>query len=971
MNALANSQLRRAGEVPAVRLPARAASRSPSPATPARRTTSERQPILADPPDILLTNYVMLELLLTRPDERKHLIRAAQGLRFLVLDELHTYRGRQGADVALLVRRVREACAAAGPAVRRHLRHAWPRAARSTSSRPRSPTSRPASSAPRSRPERVIGETLRAGHRADATAERERSRPRSQPRSAPRARGLRRRWRPTRSPPGSRRRSGWHRGRARAGSSGAHRPRSPAAAAAELAGQAGVDVGRGCDRAIRDTLLRARRPATRRPAARSSPSGCTSSCPRATPSTSRLEPEDDPPPHRAATSSACPGRPEQALLPLGVLPRVRPGVLRRRAGQHGHGESTVRAPPATPTPPAATRSPASSTSSSDLPWPADPVADGPAARRTGSRPTTAARPASVATKRQAPARRPVWLRPTARLDAEGDGLRAWFVPAPFAFCLRCGVSYEQVRGSDFGKLATLDPEGRSSAVTVCRASVVAVAARPDADRARRRRPASCSPSPTTARTPRCRPATSTTSSRSALLRGACTGRCGAPAPTASTHDDRRRSRSPTRSGCRSPSTPPNPAAKFARPRADADTAPARRSSGTGSTATSSAAGGSRRPTSSSAGLLQVALRRPGRARRRRGVVGRRAPGPARRAPASGARSSRRILLDQLRRELAIDVDYLHRDWLRAAASELPPAPASSPWALDEDERVVARRHRVPARAARPGGPRSDLNVSGRVGVRPATCAARPRFADAGEPDDRRRRQRHRDLFEVLRRRGACSTVAASPRTGRPATGSRPSALRWRRRRRHQGRRRPAPRAARRRGGRPGQPVLRRLLPRRRRRRSPGCTPGSTPPRCRGGPRETARTQFREGSLPMLYCSPTMELGVDIAELNVVGLRNVPPDPGQLRPALRPRRPLAASRRSSSPTAPPATPTTRTSSAGSRDMVAGSVAAPRLDLANEDLVRSHVHAIWLAETGPVAAVAAHRPASTPAGEEPDA
>ncbi len=32
------------------------------------------------------------------------------------------------------------------------------------------------------------------------------------------------------------------------------------------------------------------------------------------------------------------------------------------------------------------------------------------------------------------------------------------------------------------------------------------------------------------------------------------------------------------------------------------------------------------------------------------------------------------------------------------------------------------------------------------------------------------------------------------------------------------------------------------------------------------------------------------------------------------------------------------------------MVAGSVAAPRLDLANEDLVRSHVHAIWLAETG---------------------
>ena len=32
------------------------------------------------------------------------------------------------------------------------------------------------------------------------------------------------------------------------------------------------------------------------------------------------------------------------------------------------------------------------------------------------------------------------------------------------------------------------------------------------------------------------------------------------------------------------------------------------------------------------------------------------------------------------------------------------------------------------------------------------------------------------------------------------------------------------------------------------------------------------------------------------------------------------------------------------------MVAGAVTPPRLDLANEDLVRAHVHAIWLAGTG---------------------
>ncbi len=53
----------------------------------------------------------MLEYILTRPYDQA-LVRAAEGLAYLVLDELHTYRGRQGADVALLVRRVRDACRA-------------------------------------------------------------------------------------------------------------------------------------------------------------------------------------------------------------------------------------------------------------------------------------------------------------------------------------------------------------------------------------------------------------------------------------------------------------------------------------------------------------------------------------------------------------------------------------------------------------------------------------------------------------------------------------------------------------------------------------------------------------------------------------------------------------------------------------------------------------------------------------------
>jgi len=74
-----------------------------------QESNAEREAIAKNPPDILLTNYVMLELILTRFLETDKAVREhAVGLRFLVLDELHTYRGRQGADVAMLVRRVRE-----------------------------------------------------------------------------------------------------------------------------------------------------------------------------------------------------------------------------------------------------------------------------------------------------------------------------------------------------------------------------------------------------------------------------------------------------------------------------------------------------------------------------------------------------------------------------------------------------------------------------------------------------------------------------------------------------------------------------------------------------------------------------------------------------------------------------------------------------------------------------------------------
>ncbi|MGH7066271.1 MAG: DEAD/DEAH box helicase [Acetobacteraceae bacterium] len=69
----------------------------------------DRQKIRDLKPDILLTNFMMLELLMTRQNALdREVIANAAGLDFIVLDELHTYRGREGADVAMLVRRLKD-----------------------------------------------------------------------------------------------------------------------------------------------------------------------------------------------------------------------------------------------------------------------------------------------------------------------------------------------------------------------------------------------------------------------------------------------------------------------------------------------------------------------------------------------------------------------------------------------------------------------------------------------------------------------------------------------------------------------------------------------------------------------------------------------------------------------------------------------------------------------------------------------
>ena len=113
--------------------------------------------------------------------------------------------------------------------------------------------------------------------------------------------------------------------------------------------------------------------------------------------------------------------------------------------------------------------------SADLPWPRDVetvVADRRVPEswlevndRTGQRPGPADRPSSTSRCRSP------WT-PSATRGRWRGGIEAAFIPGAFRFCLRCGVSYESQRGSDFAKLATLDQEGRSSATTLISMSIV-------------------------------------------------------------------------------------------------------------------------------------------------------------------------------------------------------------------------------------------------------------------------------------------------------------------------------------------------------------------------------------------------------------------------------------------------------------------------------------------------------------------
>ena len=909
-----------------------------------QESDDEKNRIMANPPDILLTNYMMLELILTRPKEQRSLVTHAQGLRFLVLDELHTYRGRQGADVAMLVRRVRKAlnahqlqCVGTSATL----------ASTGSLEQQRQEVSRVATLlfGEPVQPENIIGETLRRAtpeHKPDDRSYLSRLTQRvnvplaipadyESLQADPLASWIESNLGVTTDP--------------ESGKLVRARPRSITGtdgAAHQLSTETGVPEGR-CSEALIRTLMAGYdilNPDTGLPTFAFRLHQFIS---RGDTVYASLETEDK----RYLTVNGqqfVPGDRGRVLIPLAFCRECgQEYYVVKRIKDPKTGQFTFIPRKLSERPEEDNGDPGFLFFNTDNPWP-DSEADvldrlpedwleefhGSMRVRSNQR-------------RHVPETHQVAPDGTVDQPNPGDdtGLRMQFIPAPFRLCLHCGVTYGSRQQSDFAKLTELSSGGRSTDTTILSISLLRTL-RNDTDLKKE-----------------ARKLLSFTDNRQdaslqsghfndfvevSLLRAALHRAVELAGPEGIRHDvlaqkvftafdldfDLFAANSEARFG-----------QKDSTLRALREVLGYRiyRDLKRGWRLTS--------PNLEQCGLLEIEYVSLNEVCAANDLWENVHPALAAASPEIRFQVCK-VLLDYMRRSLAIRVDYLdpvYQDSLKQQSSQY----LKLPWALDEMERLTRGAVLYP-RARGDHEQNVDnayLSARGGFGQYLRRNTTFPDYADKITVPETTAIIQY--LLDVLVK-GDLVNIVDEVKNGEGVNGYQipASALIWK-------------------AGN-GQrafhdPISVPRLPSDGRRTNPffvefyrtvaskllGLVAHEHTAQVPNEIREEREKLFRTADLPILYCSPTMELGVDIAELNAVNMRNVPPTPANYA-----QRSGRAGR-----SGQPAMVFTYATIGSPHDqyyfkrpylMVSGTVAPPRLDMANQDLIRSHVHAIWLAASG---------------------